>query len=269
MRSVEVQCVPSRSIEVRCAEVPHVRGVFALYRRSARPVSVRAMDHSHRHRLRESSIGKGDGFRGTAAGPRARATPHVVLTLLAAMAITALSAVHADATIASRTTVKRKNPKPTATSRSTVATTTTLAAATLPKAASASKTGACDLVTAAEAAVVVGTPGLVADTPSSATACSYRRDGIGNPRVLVSVRPFEDKELFVQSRSSAGASSRAIPLAGLGDVAYRSADWSQIEFLKGKAAVLIVMNVIDANGTFSGPDQSKALDAARVAATRA
>ena len=87
--------------------------------------------------------------------------------------------------------------------------------------------------------------------------------------MLVSVRPFEDKELFVQSRSSAGASSRAIPLAGLGDVAYRSADWRQIEFLKGKTAVLIIMNVIDANGTFSGPDESKALDAARVAATRA
>lgn len=210
------------------------------------------MDQSNRHRP---------------AGPPARATARVWLTLLAAILITALSAAHADATIAARTTVKRKTTKATVTTKPTV--TTTVATTVPTTAATASKASACDLLTAGEAAVVVNASHLVANAGSNARGCVYL-DGVGIPRVLISITPgFETRELFVSSRSWGSGSSRAIPLAGLGDLAYRSADWSQIEFLKGKIAVLIVMNVIDANGTSSGPDQTKALDAARVAASRA
>ena len=227
------------------------------------------MDQSHLHRLRTASTAARDRLRHSVAEPPTRPTTRVVLTLLVALLITALSTAHAEAGIASRTTIKHRTTKPTASTKPTVSSTTKAASATAPKPSMASKVGACELVTDAEAAVAVNSAHLVADATSSATDCVYRPNGVGSPLVLVSVRPFETKQLFVSSRSSAGSSSRAIPLAGLGDLAYRSADWSQIEFLKGKAGVLIIMNVIDANGAFAGPDQTKALTAAQVAASRA
>ena len=223
----------------------------------------RPMDQSHPSDSTTAIGGRPDR---SLAGPPVRATTRVVLTLLAAVMVAALSAAHADAAIASRTSVKRKTPKATATTRPIVTTTTKLAAATPPKAATGSKVGACDLVTGAEAEAVLSATNLVADATSTALACAYRRNGVGSPVVLISITGFSTKELF--GMRTGGATSRAIPLPGLAEAAYRSADWSQIEFLKGKTAVLIIMNVIDANGTFSGPDEDKALDAARVAASR-
>lgn len=230
------------------------------------------MDQSQLGRLMNSLTATSSPTDRLGPEPHARSSTRIVLILLAAMLITALRAANADAATASRPRAKRTTPKPTTTKPATTSpasTATTGATTTQAKGATGSRPQACDLVTAAEAEVTVNTTHLVADATSSATDCAYRLDGVGNPRVLLSVRRFETKELFVQSRSSGGASSRAIPLAGVADVAYRSADWRQIEFLKGKTAVLIVMNVIDANGTFFGPEQSKALDAARVAASRA